>query len=91
VISDIREINFKAQLQLLKLRFLDEVQRFRDANSDFEEKITDTFERNDRNIALIHSLSFLEFIAKTIHSKELLEHTESLLAEYMTRFIDALR
>lgn len=90
VISDIREKNFKIRLQILKQRFLDRMQQVKKGDFDFDDIITASFERNDRNIALIYSLSFLEFIAKTVQLKELLEHVESLLAEYMTRFIENL-
>jgi len=94
LLGTIRERAFNETLQEIKNRFkkrrgdLDREEGISDVKVD--DRIAELFQRNDDNISLLYNLSFLEFLAGTIHSPKVKRTTKILLGKYINRVVETL-
>lgn len=94
LLGNIRERAFNETLQEIKTRLK---KRRGGSNGDdqleevnLDDRIAELFQRNDENISLLYNLSFLEFIAITIHSEKVKRTAKILLGKYINRVVETL-
>ncbi|MDD1779520.1 MAG: hypothetical protein LUQ65_15260 [Candidatus Helarchaeota archaeon] len=94
LLGNIRERAFNETLQEIKTRL-----KKREGGSNGEDqlaevklddRIAELFQRNDDNISLLYNLSFLEYIAVTIHSEKVRRTAKILLGKYINRVVETL-
>jgi hypothetical protein len=94
LLGTIRERAFNETLQEIKTRLK---KRQGGSNGDdqmsevkVDDRISELFQRNDANISLLYNLSFLEYIAGTIHSQKVKRTAKILLGKYINRVVETL-
>jgi hypothetical protein len=94
LLGNIRERAFNETLHEIKTRLKE---RRGGSNGEdqlaevkLDDRIAELFQRNDENISLLYNLSFLEFIAVTIHSQKVRRTAKILLGKYINRVVETL-
>ncbi len=89
-LSKIQKTSFEASIIKL-IEFVIEKRSLKpEQGTDIKEKIKSLYGISNPNIGMIYSLSFMKFIAKTIHHKDIEEKCNQLLNKYYGSILEVL-